>query len=120
MPDDMKIALSSMVQGARAPMGPDPVSSVVGNLSGNASHNPDMVRAKYQMQVSDPAFGPTNRRTPVVNNSTERNGAAFSVKTNFAPLVDPSAGETQANGKIVPSSYPRSDKAFGAGIASAG
>ena len=114
--DESAAALGSMVQGARAPIGPDVVGAVLGSIQGNPSHNPDMVRAKYQMQISDPAFGPTNTRVHVVNNSTERNGAAFSVKATAAPTLDPSAGQTQAAGKIVPSSFPRTDVAFGAGV----
>ena len=114
--DDMQGALGSMVQGGRAPIGPDVASAVIGSLSSNPSHNPDMVRAKYAMQLTDPALSGTGARTPITNNSTERMGASFGVKANYAPTIDPSAGQTQANGKIVPSSFPRTEAAFGAGV----
>ena len=107
--------MSAMNQGARAPIGPDVVASVLGNISGNPSHNPDMVRAKYQMKLIDPAFGPANARTAVQANSTERMGASFGISTAVAPTIDPSAGHTQASGKIVPSSFPRTEDAFSAG-----
>lgn len=113
--DDQLGPLNAMHQGARAPIGPDVVSAVLGSIHGNPAHNPDMVRAKYQMKLSDPAFQPYGIKAAVVNNSTERMGASFGISTNVAPTVEPAAGQIQANGKIVPSSFPRSDVAFAAG-----
>jgi hypothetical protein len=114
--DEQSAAMGAASQEGRVAMGPDVASQLIGNLSGNPSHNPDMVRQKYQMQLTDPAMSPTGARKPILNNSTERMGAAFSVKQNYAPMIDPSAGHTQAAGKIVPSSFPRADQAFGAGV----
>lgn len=114
--DGSQEALNSMNQGARTPIGANVPAAVLGSVGGNSPHNPDMVRAKYAMQLQDPALGPTDSRKPVVNNSTERMGAAFGIKANHAPIVEHAAGATQANGKVVPSSFPRSDVAFGVGM----
>lgn len=114
--DEVQGALGSMVQGGRAPIGPDIAGALIGNLSGNPSHNPAMVKSKYAMQITDPAYGPTNSRINTMNNSTERLGASFGIKSNYAPTLDPSAGQTQANGKTVPSSFPRTQGAFDAGV----
>lgn len=61
---------------------------------------------KGNAKSADPALGPTSRRGNVPQ---ERLGAAHMVTFMTPPMIDPAAGATQANGRIIPSSITRED-----------
>jgi hypothetical protein len=91
---------------ARIPLGALTPSTFAGNLM-----------PKKNTQSGDPvdpgSKGP--RRTPVLNVGGERLGAAYTVKAGLGASIDPSAGATMANAKIVPSVMGRQAPNFYAG-----
>lgn len=54
----------------------------------------------------DPVLGPTNRRGNV---SQEMLGASHTVLFTTPPMIDPAAGATQANGRVIRSAMDRGD-----------
>jgi hypothetical protein len=72
---------------------------------------------KKNVQAGDPtnpgSKGP--RRTPVLDAGGEKLGAAYVVKANYAPTVDPAAGATMANARIIPSVQGRVNPNFQGG-----
>lgn len=75
---------------------------------------------KKNVQAGDPTgYGNGPRRTPVLNVGGEKLGAAYTVKANYAPTVDPAAGATMANARIIPSVAGRVNPNFQGGEQSA-
>lgn len=103
-------ALSGMAQvgSPRVPMGnsaipsPSAVPPVRGTLV-----------PKKGAQAGDPTPPKANRQNVLA--APEKAGAAYRVSVSVPPMIDPAAGATQANGKIVPSSVGRPES-FGDGI----
>ena len=96
-------ALAGMarVGSPRIPMGSSaiPNPNVVPILRGT------LMPKTNQSKSQNPVLGPTNHR----GNVQETMGAAYKVGVSYPPMIDPSAGATQANGKIVPSAMRRGD-----------
>jgi hypothetical protein len=67
---------------------------------------------KKNTQAGDPT-NPGSKQNRTNELYTERHGAAYSVKAMYAPTIDPAAGATMANAKIVPSVHGRN---FGDGV----
>ena len=61
---------------------------------------------KKNTQAADPAM-PGSKKDNVNVLYNERLGASYVVKAMYAPTIDPSAGATMANAKIVPSVHGR-------------
>lgn len=72
-------------------------------------------RPRNHSKSVDPTLGPTNHRGNVAQ---EVLGAAHTVTVSTPPMIDPAAGATTANGKIIPSAIGREDS-FGDGISGA-
>lgn len=69
---------------------------------------------KKNTQAADPtAGGKANRQ------NIERIGASYRITVPFTPTIDPAAGPTMANARIVPSVAGRANPNFEAGIQSA-
>ena len=102
-------ALAGMarVGSPRVPMGNDviPRVGVVTPLRGTE------VPKKGNAKGGAPWEGPTGSRGQI---SQERLGASHTVSVVTPPMIDPAAGATQANGKIIPSAISRVDS-FGDG-----
>jgi hypothetical protein len=111
--DDISQALSGMAQQGRQPMGTDAITNV--NTNSTFLH-PDLVRAKYAIQGSDPALVPgAVPRNPVM---AERLGPRFAPAVSINKPVLPEAAATQANGRIIPPRTIRSQDSFSQGAAS--
>jgi hypothetical protein len=86
-------AIANAGSSARVSMGATVVKPEVGKLM-----------PKKNTQAADPtAGGKGPRRTPILNAGGERLGAAYVVKANYGQMIDPAAGATMANARIVPS-----------------
>ena len=97
---------------AKIPMGMDvyqvdPVAPEVGTLV-----------PKKNVQAGDPVNPGSkgSRRTPVLNTGGERLGAAYAPKAKFMMNVDPAAGLTLRNARIIPSVAGRQTPNFSSGI----
>lgn len=73
---------------------------------------------KKNVQAGDPT-NPGSKpggRPAVLNAGGERLGSAYKVKASLGVTIDPSAGQTMANAKIIPSVAGRANPNFEAGI----
>ena len=97
---------------ARVPMGMDayavsPAPVLLGTLE-----------PKHNVQAGDPnGMGSKQNHVNVLYN--ERQGASYVVKAMFSPTIDPAAGPTMANARIVPSVAGRQNPNFFNGNADA-
>lgn len=66
---------------------------------------------KKSVQAGDPTAGGKANRENI-----ERIGAQYRITVPFTPTIDPSAGPTMANARVVPSVAGRSNPNFEAGI----
>lgn len=69
---------------------------------------------KKSTQAADPTAGGKMNRTNVPYQ--ERIGAQYRVTVPFTPTIDPAAGPTMANARLVPSVAGRANPNFAAGI----
>lgn len=90
-----------------APSSPAPV-----NASGAPSSNTILVSRKG-MQAADPAFQPYGKRAYAPK---ERGGAQYGTQVGYEAHTEPSAGFTQANGRIAPAAINRSAPNFQFGM----
>jgi hypothetical protein len=105
------IAAADKAGAPRQYMGAAPISAE--NTSGNTGNQ--QVRPKGNPAASDPAFMPhLNNSTPFVL-ATENPGASYAIRANIHKPVDPVAGATQANSRIVKSAVNRAEPNFAAG-----
>ena len=72
---------------------------------------------KHNVQAGDPTAGGKANHANVLYN--ERLGAAYTVKAAFGATIDPAAGATMANARIVPSVAGRQNPNFESGEQSA-
>jgi hypothetical protein len=73
--------------------------------------------AKKNVAAGDPtAAGTKQNRANRPYSGQERLGAAYGVKASYAPQKDPSAGATQANGRIVNPSVIRQKDSWSEGM----
>lgn len=77
------------------------------NVSGAPSPNTKTVAKKGSGKQGDAGQGTAGNRSQI---PAERLGPAFTVSAAMVKQVDPSAGSTQANGRIVPSACVRSTR----------
>lgn len=82
----------------------------VKNASGAPSANTKMVK-KQGAQSGDPAAQPVAHRVNVMG----RHGAAYGIRAQMGGGSDPSAGMTQANGRLFTSTINRTAPNFKAG-----
>lgn len=75
------------------------------NVSGASSPNTKTVAKKGFGKQGNAGLGVKENRSPIV---AERLGPQFTVSAQVVKQVDPAAGSTQANGRIVPSACVRS------------
>jgi hypothetical protein len=108
---DEHYADQSAANSARIPMGMDayqvdPVAPQVGTLV-----------PKKNVQAGDPVNPGSKggRRNPVLNAGGERLGAAFVPKATYT-VIDPAAGLTMRNARVIPSVAGRATPNFGMGI----
>lgn len=73
------------------------------NVGGAQDYSHEQMQARYVGGTMDPAFGPTQGRTQVVNpNIGENSGAAYGgIQMGLDRAVNPALGPTSANGRIV-------------------
>lgn len=69
---------------------------------------------RHNTQAGDP----TNPGSKANRQNIERIGATYRVSASFAPNIDPAAGATMANARIVPSIQGRENPNFESGIQS--
>lgn len=107
-------ALAGMarVGSPRVPMGNDAIMDFA-NANAVPPLRGELVEKTGNAKGGDPT-PPTGAPREQVPASVERSGASFRIRTVTPPMVDPAAGATQANGKIVPPVMRRSDS-FGDG-----
>jgi hypothetical protein len=105
---DEQYSEQSAAGSARIPMGMDaykvdPVAPEIGTLV-----------PKKNLQAGDPVNpgSKSGRRNPVLNPGGERLGAAYSPKATYM-VVDPAAGLTMRNARVIPSVAGRSMPNFG-------
>lgn len=79
------------------------------NVSGAASPNTKTVKKTGSGKQGDAGLGSGGNRGPI---SAERLGPQFTVSASIVKQIDPSAGLTQANGRVVPPSVVRSRPSF--------
>jgi hypothetical protein len=72
--------------------------------------------AKKGAQAGDPAAQNQGTRANRPYSGQERLGAAYGVKASYAPQTEPSAGATQANGRIVNPSVVRQKDSWSEGM----
>jgi hypothetical protein len=72
--------------------------------------------AKKNVAAADPAVQNQGTRSNRAYAGQERLGAAYGVKASYAPQKDPSAGATQANGRIVNPSVTRQKDSWSEGL----
>jgi len=108
---DEHYADQSAANSARIPMGSD-----VYNVDAVAPEMGTLV-PKKNVQAGDPVNpgSKSGRRTPVLNAGGERLGAAFVPKATYT-VVDPAAGLTMRNARVIPSVAGRNTPNFGMGI----
>jgi hypothetical protein len=76
---------------------------------------------KKNTQASDPTAGGKANRTNMLAGDaaqSERMGARYRTSVKFAPTIDPAAGPTMANAKMVRSVAGRQAPNFGDGMSS--
>jgi hypothetical protein len=86
---------------ARIPMGQSP----------SASPSAGTLIPKKSTQAADPTAGGKANRVNI-----ERVGATYRVNAKFTPTIDPAAGATMANARIIPSVQGRVNPNFDGGI----
>jgi len=83
----------------------------------NAGQLQGTLMPKKNVQAGDPTGGGmAPGRTAVLNVGGERLGGAYTVKASLGVTIDPSAGQTMANARIVPSVAGRANPNFEAGM----
>lgn len=85
-----------------------PDSAIPVNASGAPSKNTILMQRMYA-KAADPAFQPYGKREYAPK---ERGGAQYGTQVGFEAHTDPSAGFTQANGRIVPVAINRTAPNF--------
>jgi len=108
---DEHYADHSAAGSARIPMGSD-----VYNVEAVAPEMGTLI-PKKNVQAGDPVNpgSKSGRRTPVLNPGGERLGAAYAPKATYA-TIDPAAGLTMRNARVIPSVAGRATPNFGMGI----
>jgi hypothetical protein len=107
-------ALAGMAKQGRAPMNKDGI----GFTSPSASPKAGTLIKKKGAQAGDP-YGSKGAPRSNVQKETpakDRNGAAYSIKATYTKMTDPSAGMTQANGKIIKTAMKRDRTNFDGGM----
>jgi hypothetical protein len=85
--------------------------------SPSASPASGKLMPRKNTQAGDPAIENQGTRKYAPISASERNGAAHTVIASIVKQNEPSAGETQANGRIIPASTKRSQLgSFGEGM----
>lgn len=112
-PQEEALAGMARVGSPRVPMGN---SAFVASFP-SASPERGIVMSKKHSKSVDPAVMNTGAGVHRYG-SYDRNGAHYGVPVMFSASVDPAAGLTQANAKIVPSVAMRSAPNFAMGIQS--
>ena len=69
---------------------------------------------KHSTQAADPTAGGKANHASILY--SERSGASYTVKAQFGKTIDPAAGATMANARIVPSVQGRANPNFESGI----
>lgn len=77
------------------------------NVSGAGSPNTKTVKKKGSAKQGDAGLGSAGNRSQI---TADRLGPSFTVSAAMVTQVDPAAGSTQANGRIVPSACVRSTR----------
>lgn len=114
--DDIQGIVAGAAQEGREPMGNTAIDQIQNVRTVSTFAHPELIRAKYAMQLQDPALVPgAAPRSPVM---AERLGASYVVNVRTEAQTLPEAGATQANGRIVPPRIVRSMDSFGQGMAS--
>jgi hypothetical protein len=83
--------------------------------SPSASPKAGTLIKKKGAQAADPTVQGTGMRTNIPAGK-DRNGAAYSIKSNYMRQTSPEAGATQANGRIFKSSTLRTNPNFNDGV----
>ncbi len=107
-------ALAGMAKQGRKPMMKDGISFT----SPSANPKAGTLFKKKGAQAGNPTGsgkGAPRGYAPVSLPAQDRNGAAYSVKASYMKMTDPSAGATQANGKIIKTAAKRDRTNFDSG-----
>jgi hypothetical protein len=106
-------ALAGMAKQGRQPM----MKEGIGFSSPSASPKAGTLVPKKGAQAGDPYGSKGAPRSNVQASlpAQDRNGAAYSIKARYTKLTDPSAGQTQANGKIIKTAVKRDRTNFDSG-----
>jgi hypothetical protein len=82
--------------------------------------NPGQFQGTLVPKKNVQAGDPTNPGSKVNRQNIERVGAQYRISVPFTPTIDPAAGPTMANARIVASVSGRSNPNFESGMQSAG
>jgi hypothetical protein len=110
---DEGFQMAAMQDSARVPMGTSAFNMQGDEQSGDQFAG--ILTPRAGAQAGDPAQQPLGIRQPTM----ERMGASYNVKSLYAPPMDPTAGPTMANARIVPSVRGRNTPNFEMGEQSA-
>jgi len=88
-----------------------PDSAVPANASGAPSKNTQLVQ-RMHAKAADPAFQPIGKHPYAPK---ERNGAQYGTQVGFEAHTEPTAGFTQANGRVIPAAINRTAPNFQVG-----
>jgi hypothetical protein len=106
-------ALAGMAKQGRTPMMKDGVKFT----SPSASPQAGTLVKKKGAQAGDPYAQPVGIRSNTSATGQDRAGAAYSIKGSprYTKMTDPSAGATQANGRIISTAAKRDRANFDSG-----
>lgn len=111
---DQDAALAGMAAQGRTPMGKEGIKF----SSPSAKPVAGTLVPKKNVAAGDPTGAGTkaNRVNQAGAPGGERTGAAYSVKAKYMKMTDPTAGLTQANGRIISPAIRRQSDSFGEGV----
>jgi hypothetical protein len=105
---------AAAVGSPRVPMGASsPDMSVYGQVG---EINPSQYRGTLIPKKNTQAADPTNPGSKANRQNIERIGATYRITVPYTPTIDPSAGPTMANARIIPSVSGRANPNFEGGI----
>jgi hypothetical protein len=80
--------------------------------------NPSQYRGTLMPKKNVQSMDPTNPGSKANRQNIERVGASYRISVPFTPTIDPAAGPTMANARIIPSVAGRTPN-FGSGLQAA-
>jgi hypothetical protein len=111
-PADEALAGMAKVGAPRTPMGKGGIATSYPSAKPGGISVP-----RKNTQAGDPTIANKAQRTPDITTGSDRNGAKHTIVTYLSGNVDPSAGATQANGRIMNATIQRGQsQSFSEGV----